>query len=134
MVRVEAEGSMDWRINMWKALLPQVPQHLLLGKGYAISQEDWEFMGTDSAFHTTDSAEQGLALSGDYHNGPLSVILPFGIWGVIAFLWFLTAGGWALHRNFRCGDPRLENPQHHVVRLVHHQSHQFHFHFRRAFK
>jgi len=108
MVRAEAEGSLDWRIEMWKAVLPQVPQHLLLGKGYAITQEDWEFMGRDEAFHAIDPAEQSLALSGDYHNGPLSVILPFGIWGTIAWLWFLIAGGWALHHNHRYGNPALQ--------------------------
>jgi hypothetical protein len=106
-VRGEAQGSLDWRIEMWMALLPQVPQHLLLGKGYAISREDYQMMGTDTAFHTYDPAEQGLALAGDYHSGPLSVILPFGLWGVIAFVWFLTAGLWALHRNRRYGDPAL---------------------------
>ena len=62
----------------------------------------------DSAFHSIDPAEQGLALSGDYHSGPLSVILPFGIWGAIAFLWFLIAGIWALHHNRLYGDPALQ--------------------------
>ena len=108
VVRAEAQGSLDWRIEMWKALLPQVPPHLLLGKGYAISQEDYQLMGTDTAFHSIDPAEQGLALSGDYHSGPLSVILPFGIWGAIAFLWFLIAGVWALHHNRLYGDPALQ--------------------------
>jgi hypothetical protein len=106
-VRIEAQDSLDWRIKMWKALLPRVPQYLLLGKGYAISQEDWQLMGTDTAFQSIDPAEQGLALAGDYHSGPLSVILPFGIWGVIAFLWFLIAGVWALHQNRLYGDPAL---------------------------
>ena len=106
-VRAEAQASVDWRIEMWKALLPQVPQHLLLGKGYAISQEDWQLMGSDTAFRSIDPAEQGLALSSDYHSGPFSVILPFGIWGVIAVLWFLIAGVWALNRNRLYGDPAL---------------------------
>jgi hypothetical protein len=107
-VRMDAEASLDWRIEMWKALLPQVPSHLLLGKGYALTPEDAQFMGGDSAFHSIDAADQGLAIAGDYHNGPLSVILPFGIWGVIAVLWFLIAGVWALHRNRLYGDPALQ--------------------------
>jgi hypothetical protein len=107
-VRADAQGSLDWRIEMWKALLPQVPPHLLLGKGYAISPEDYQMMGTDAALRSIDPAEQGLALSGDYHSGPLSVILPFGIWGAIAFLWFLIAGLWALHHNRLYGDPALQ--------------------------
>ena len=108
VVRADAEASLDWRLNLWKALLPQVPPHLLLGKGYAISPEDYQLMGTDTAFRSIDPAEQGLAISGDYHSGPLSVILPFGIWGVIAVLWLLIAGVWALRRNRLYGDPALQ--------------------------
>ena len=108
-VRGEAQASIDWRLNLWKALLPQVPPHLLLGKGYAITPEDYQLMGRDTAFQSIDPAEQGLAISGDYHSGPLSVILPFGIWGVIAFLWLLIAGVWALHHNRLYGDPALHN-------------------------
>jgi hypothetical protein len=108
LVRQNAQASLDWRLDMWKALLPQIPSHLLLGKGYAISQEDYQLMGTDTSFHSIDPAEQGLAIAGDYHSGPLSVILPFGIWGAIAFIWFLIAGVWVLHHNRLYGDPALQ--------------------------
>ena len=107
-VQADAQASLDWRLDMWKALLPQVPPHLLLGKGYAISQEDYQMMGSDATFRGIAPAEQGLALSGDYHSGPLSVLLPFGIWGAIAFLWFLIAGVWALYHNRLYGDPALQ--------------------------
>ena len=107
LVRADAQGSVDWRIEMWKALLPQVPRHLLLGKGYAISPEDFQMMGSDAALRSIDPAEGSLALSGDYHSGPLSVILPFGIWGAMAFLWLMIAGVWALHQNRLHGDPAL---------------------------
>jgi len=108
MTKADAQGSIDWRIDMWKAVLPQVPEHLWLGKGYAISQEDWEVMSGSMGFHITDPGEQGLALAGDYHNGPLSVILPLGIWGCIAVLWIFIAGIWALYCNYRYGDERLK--------------------------
>jgi hypothetical protein len=106
--RMAAEGSTQWRIDMWKGLLPTIPRYLLLGKGYAISMEDFEVMGNDSAFHSTaDAGQQALALSGDYHNGPLSVIIPFGIWGALGFLWFTAASIWVVYRNYRYGDPEL---------------------------
>jgi len=107
-VRADAEASLNWRLDLWKALLPQIQPHLLLGKGYAISSEDYQLMGADTAFQSIDPAEQGLAISGDYHSGPLSVILPFGIWGVIAVLWLLIAGIWALNCNRLYGDPALQ--------------------------
>jgi hypothetical protein len=104
--RMSADTSTDWRIDMWKALLPQIPPHLLLGKGYAISMEDFQMMGA-SSFHAVDASQQGLALAGDYHSGPLSVILPFGIWGAIAVLWLLIAAAWAMYCNYRYGDESL---------------------------
>jgi hypothetical protein len=106
--RLAAQGSTDWRVEMWQALLPQIPTYLLLGKGYAIHSEDFAAMGMDTAIHNSaDAADQGLAISGDYHSGPLSVILPFGIWGVIAFLWFIYVSMRVVYRNFRYGDPKL---------------------------
>jgi hypothetical protein len=102
-----ARASSEWRVNMWKALLPQVPSHLLLGKGYAISMEDFESMGGDSAFRSVDESQQGLALSSDFHSGPLSVVISFGIWGVIVVLWLMLAGWRVVYDNFRYGDESL---------------------------
>ncbi|MDE3100069.1 MAG: O-antigen ligase family protein [Verrucomicrobiota bacterium] len=106
-VRMDAQASLDWRVKMWQAILPEVPQHLLLGTGYAIATSDFQFMG-NSAFHEINPAQQALALAGDFHNGPLSVILPFGIWGMVAMVWFVLAGIWALYRNYRYGDPEFK--------------------------
>jgi hypothetical protein len=108
MAKSESQATLDWRYKLWTSLLPMVPKHLLLGKGYAITAEDWETIGKDSAFKTVDPSQQGLALSTDYHNGWLSVIIPFGIWGTIAFLWFLITSGWALYANYRRSDPALK--------------------------
>jgi len=108
MARQDAQSTLNWRIDMWKALLPQVPQHLLLGKGFAITPEDYEMMGWNSPFQTVDPSQQGAALAFDYHNGPLSVVLPFGIWGAIVFLWFMAASLRVMYCNFRYGDPSLQ--------------------------
>jgi hypothetical protein len=103
----DAEDSSEWRFQMWKALLPQVPQHLLLGKGYAISMEDFSSMG-QTAFRSVDASQQGLALSSDYHSGILSTVLPFGIWGLIAHVWFMVACLWVVYCNWKHGDPALQ--------------------------
>ena len=82
-VRMDAEASTQWRLDMWSALLPEVPKYLLLGKGYSFSQETFnESMGNGATFqHTIDASQNPLALSSDFHSGPLSVVIPFGIWG-----------------------------------------------------
>ncbi|HEY5041635.1 MAG TPA: O-antigen ligase family protein [Verrucomicrobiae bacterium] len=111
--KADAEGSLDWRLRMWHDLWPQVPQHLLLGKGYALSEMELQqntgygtFAGGDAA--QMNASQDSLAITGDYHNGPLSVLLPFGMWGAIGFLWFTLAGLRIVYRNYKYGDPELK--------------------------
>ena len=99
LARLSAAGTSEWRLQMWRDLLPQVPQYLFLGKGYGFSAGELfmtQFRGAGT---------EGAVLAGDYHNGPLSVIIPFGIFGSIAFAWFLWAGCRLTYQNYLFGDP-----------------------------
>ena len=104
-VVMDAQASKDWRIRIWQGVLPEIPRYLLLGKGYGISTFDFnQYSGT-----TGISGEQSFsAISSDFHNGPISVLIPFGIWGGIAWLWFLIATGRALYANYRYGPPEFK--------------------------
>ena len=108
-----ADDSTQWRLAMWSALLPQIPPHLFLGKGLALSADDFnEMMTGNLALQNTaakvDASQGSLALAGDYHNGMISLVLPFGVWGVIAILWFLGAGAWVLYQNAKYAPPDLK--------------------------
>jgi hypothetical protein len=111
--RLDAEGSTEWRLEIWKALLPEVPKYLLLGKGYAFTAEVFnESMGHDAMFgryQTIDAAQNPLALSSDFHSGPLSVVISFGLWGTLAWLWYWVAGFWVVWRNYHYGDPAIRH-------------------------
>ena len=105
-VKADTKGSTEWRLEMWKVLLPTVPQYFFLGKGYAINPTD--------LYLAEQAMKRGLAqdyevslIAGDYHSGPLSVLIPFGIFGVLGFAAFLVAGGRVMYRNYRYGDPAL---------------------------
>ncbi|HEY4415406.1 MAG TPA: O-antigen ligase family protein [Verrucomicrobiae bacterium] len=105
-----AEGSSEWRLRIWRELWPQVPGYLLLGKGYALTADDMTMMGRDSAFAAEgqrDASQEALAISGDYHSGPLSTLIPFGLWGGISIIWIALAGWRILYRNYKYGDPEL---------------------------
>jgi hypothetical protein len=106
VIRADAQDSTDWRLDMWKAVLPQVPEHLLHGKGYNISGDDL-FLTQESTYRGLAARWEGAATAGDYHSGPLSILIPFGIWGLAAFVWLLVAGGRFLSGNFRHGAPEL---------------------------
>jgi hypothetical protein len=107
VARRDAQGTLDWRLEMWKTVIPEVPRYLLLGKGFAYSGTDY--------YLTQEAVRRGMIfksyedalISGNYHNGILTVIIPFGIWGILAFTWFCLASLWALIRNYRYGDPAV---------------------------
>jgi hypothetical protein len=53
-------------------------------------------------------AGESAQLAGDYHNGPLSVIIPFGAFGLAAVIWFWVASWRLLLHNCRHGPPELK--------------------------
>lgn len=103
----EARGSTQWRLDIWRAMVPEIPKYLMVGKGYAIDPKDLYFaseayrLGVQSMYETA-------IVAGDYHSGPLTVIIPFGLWGALAFIWFCASSIRVLWRNYRYSDPAMK--------------------------
>ena len=106
IARMSAEASSDWRIEMWKSLLPEIPRYIFLGKGLTYDANDMAMYLTMGS-QVGGDVGGGSQLASDYHNGPLSIIIPFGIWGVIGFLWFLVASIRVLWKNYKYGEADL---------------------------
>ncbi|HEY5298468.1 MAG TPA: O-antigen ligase family protein [Verrucomicrobiae bacterium] len=105
--RMDAQSTEDWRLQIWKNMLPQVPKYLLLGKGYALNESVLQFGGINGQVLNKVSEEQEIEDVGNYHSGPLSVVIPFGIWGVIAVLWLWVASLQVLYKNYRYGETKF---------------------------
>lgn len=103
---LSSKESTDWRLEMWEAVLPTVPQYLILGKGYGIDAGDLDML--THGMNRGEMGQAGSMIAGDYHSGPLSLIVPFGLFGVAGFIWFLVAGFRVLKKNYRFGDPALQ--------------------------
>lgn len=103
-----ARGSTEWRLDMWRAIIPDIPKYLIIPKGYALDPKDMYFSQQHISRRIFNAYEPSL-VSGDYHNGPLTLIIPLGIWGVIGFLWFYVAGYKVLYNNLKFGDPSIKN-------------------------
>lgn len=107
LAKADAQFSIDWRLEMWQVVASQIPRYLWLGKGYAINPTD--------LYLAEESRRRGLAMpyevamiAGDYHSGPLSILVSFGLFGTLAFIWFQIAGVRALYHNYRWGNPALQ--------------------------
>jgi O-antigen ligase len=104
----DAQASVEWRLEMWRVLLDEIPKYFWLGKGYAINPSDL-YLSDVSVKLGVYTPWDAAIIAGDYHNGPLTLIIPFGIFGVLTFVAFLIAGGRVLWKNYRYGDPSIQN-------------------------
>jgi len=108
MVRQDAQSSLDWRIDMWRGVVQQVPQYFWKGKGFALDPGEMYMSQVNSFTKLAADSSDWAVYAGDYHNGPLSLLIPLGIWGMAAFLWFIIAAGKLLYSNFMRGDPDMK--------------------------
>ena len=91
---------------MWKAVLPEVPKYLIKGKGYNYSADEL-FMAQMKSVRAGTALSEEAAFAGDYHNGPLSVIIPFGAAGMLTFIWLMVAGARFLYSVYLKSPPEL---------------------------
>lgn len=105
LAQANAAATAEWRVEMWRQLLPEVPKSLLRCRGWNMDARDYF-----TSVEIGDSLDRfsGFKFVGSFHNGALSLLLPFGLYGAIAFVWFLVAGLRMLHRNWKYGSPALQ--------------------------
>jgi O-antigen ligase len=106
-VLADAKASSEWRFQIWDLVIKDVPKYLLIGKGYGMDPNEIYAVVEAERLGIGGMQIEATIMAGDYHNGPLSILVPFGIFGVIGFLWVLFAGFRLLHANYRFGDARL---------------------------
>jgi O-antigen ligase len=106
-VKYEAQASTEWRVMMWEAMRPDLPKYAWLGKGYALNATDLYLADEVVRRHRMPSYYISI-ISGNYHNGPLSIYVPFGGIGSLAFLAFFVVSLRALYLNYRWGAEQLK--------------------------
>jgi hypothetical protein len=104
----DAKNSMEWRLSMWGLVVQEIPRHLWFGKGYAIDPTDL-FLAEESIRRGFINDYEIALRAGDYHSGPLSIIVPFGVVGTLAMLGVFAAGIRVLWNNMRYGDKEIWN-------------------------
>lgn len=105
-IKLDADNSSEWRLDMWREAIKQVPTYFFKGKGYAYTSDDL-YMANYAVTQGYERNWEVAMMTGDYHNGPLSLLIPFGIYGLLAFLWLMGAGCWFLYKAYQNGSPEL---------------------------
>ena len=83
----DASGSEDFRILIWRSVIDVIPKYFIFGKGVTFSSD---------YFHWIEATEPGsiedFIITGNLHNGPLSLVISFGIFGffIAMLLFFCT--------------------------------------------
>lgn len=109
VARNNAKDSAEWRFRMWSVLWDEVPKYLVVGKGYRIDPAELALFDWARATHRGhfEDYEEQMAV-GNYHSGPFSVLLSFGVVGVLAVIWFWCAALRMLYNNMTRGSPHLK--------------------------
>lgn len=76
----DAEGTITWRLDLWREAIHFIPEYFWIGKGFSYDANLYLASVTGYASH--DSINWAL-VTGAYHNGYLSLILLFGVFGIL---------------------------------------------------
>ncbi|MFO1523985.1 MAG: O-antigen ligase family protein [Kiritimatiellia bacterium] len=85
IVRIDADRSSSWRVEMWRDILQtEVRPHLVVGRGFSFDPNKL----TPRFGRDIDqwASLQNFIISGNFHNGPLSALVLFGIPGLLTLL------------------------------------------------
>lgn len=79
----DAQASVNWRLEVWSYAFTRIPEYLLVGRGFVqnVSAAAW----MQASYYVTPEFAWMMS---NYHNGPLSIILTFGLFGTITFFGF----------------------------------------------
>jgi len=106
--KYDAQASLEWRLEIWRKVAPEIPKYFLLGKGFGYSGTDY-YLTQESIKRGLYRATEDAVVSGSYHQGLLTLIIPFGVWGLIGFGAFCVAALRVLYLNYRHGRESLKS-------------------------
>lgn len=94
-----AASTIDWRVSLWKDYcVPNIDRYLFIGRGLA--RDVTSFAWLRSAWYDSPAFFYHM---GRYHSGPFSLLLDYGLLGIVSFTMFFFLSireGWATIRHY----------------------------------
>jgi hypothetical protein len=92
---VDAKGSVDWRLDMWRLALTtdRYIKNKVLGDGFGYDPSELRAWAAKASLRmeSSESLQDYFMITGDYHSGPVSCIQFVGYAGLILFTALLIA-------------------------------------------
>ncbi len=103
----DASGTLEWRLEIWKTVIKEIPDYFWLGKGFAYKGVDYQ-LTFEMVQKGILKAYEHVLIDGAYHHGLLTIIIPLGIWGIIGFFWFAIKSFRVIYFNYSHSPPELK--------------------------
>ena len=92
---LDAKGSIDWRVDMWRLALTsdRYIKNKVLGDGFGFDPAELRAQTTLTSLRmdTSHGLQDYFMITGDYHSGPVSAIRFVGYMGLVFFTTLLVA-------------------------------------------
>ncbi len=95
--RRDADGTTNWRFQVWKEALSWAPRYFWVGRGLLMSPAELQQLRYTQNYYAyfgfrTGDIEEAIVRR-DYHNGPIALLLDLGIFGLIVGITLIIALG-----------------------------------------
>ncbi|MCD8533355.1 MAG: hypothetical protein LR011_00615, partial [Verrucomicrobia bacterium] len=104
----DASGTLEWRLEIWKNVVKEIPNYFWFGKGFSYRGIDYQ-LTFEAVQKGIFQAYEHVLIDGAYHHGLLTIIIPLGIWGILGFIWFAVSSWRIIHYNYLKSPPILKN-------------------------
>lgn len=85
----DATATLDWRLDLWRLAVKEIPKHLLLGRGVAFDARELMVLHNLGLY-----ARDWALVTGCYHNAALSFLINFGVLGFLSGFAFIVSLSW----------------------------------------
>ena len=113
--KLNAEGTLNWRLAVWAEARPWIPRYFWIGRGLILTSSELLQLHSMQMYHyyrgERISTVEMAVLMRDYHNGPLALQIDLGIFGTLIGISFMILLGresvrTSVRKDWR--DPRLK--------------------------
>jgi len=87
--RYSAQGTVDWRLMLWREGLRHIPEYLWIGQGFSYDAYAGSMVEAVRGYRTQHEQIMWAIAQADYHQGMISTLVTVGLFGTLSFFGIL---------------------------------------------